>query len=254
MQKKLSKKNIVITGAAQGIGLELSDYFLNNNYNVINLDIKKSLNKDVSNIIFDLNKIEQIPNLVKKLYKKNKHIDVLINNARSGVKKKFLNETSENWDRSFNVNLKSHFFLTQELLKFKKKNKYLAVINISSVVSELISEESASYHLTKASLDMLTKYFAYNCAKLNSSIFSLKLGMILQKRYKKKFLEKKNASFRKKVLLYQNGSPYGTVSDISSAIKFLISEDSRFLNGNILNLTGGSTLGEQLTLLTKKNG
>ena len=254
MQKKLlDKKNVVITGASNGIGNYLANKFIKKNYNVINIDIQKSKDKNIDNFIFDLKNTKKLNFLVSQILHKYKKIDLLINNARSGLRKSFLQETNVNWENVIDVNLKAHFFLVQTFLKNKNKKDYLAIINISSVAADLVTLESGSYHLSKAALDMMTKYFAYNSVNLNVSIFSFRLGMIIQKRYFKKFNSKKNKVFRKNVKIYQNNGPIGTEEDIFSTIEILMNKELRFLTGNILNITGGSTLAEQLALLIRKN-
>jgi NAD(P)-dependent dehydrogenase (short-subunit alcohol dehydrogenase family) len=251
MQRESLNKTVIITGASNGIGYELAKYFIKKKFKVVNIDICKCKNNKIENVIFDLRKTNEIDNLLGRINKKFKKIDVLINNARSGFKEKFLHETLDNWNNTFDINLKAHFFLTQELIRNKLKKNFMSIINISSVASELVSKESASYHMSKASIDMMTKYFAYNSANLNVSVFSLKLGMILQKRFMTKFNHKNNNKFRRNVSLYQNGAPYGLEEDVISAVEFLMLKKSKFLTGSILNLAGGANLGEQLSLLTK---
>lgn len=251
MQRLSLNKTAIITGASNGIGYELAEHFIKKKFKVINIDICKSKNNKIEDVIFDLRKVNEIYNLVSHIFKKFKKIDVLINNARSGSRQKFLNETLDNWNNTFDINLRSHFFLAQELIRNKLQRNFMSIINISSVASELVTKEAASYHMSKASIDMMTKYFAYNSAKLNVSVFSLKLGMILQKRFMTKFYHKNNNKFRHNVFLYQNSAPHGSIEDVISAVEFLMLKKSKFLTGSILNLTGGANLGEQLSLLTK---
>ena len=255
MQKKFSKsKCVIITGGSSGIGFELLKIFLKKKYKVINIDKKKNEIKSpyLENIIFDLTKTVQIKKIVKKIFSKYKNFSILINNAKNGDRTDFLYESIDNWDKTFDVNLKGHFFLTQELIKSRPNTKErLAIINISSVASNYVSLNSPSYHFSKAGIDMMTKYLAHNLSGKNIFTYSIKLGMIIQKRHNNIFYSKNNKSFRKKVNIYHNAGRHGNEIDIFNLIGFLGSSKSDYLNGNLFNLTGGSNLTDHFYLLQK---
>lgn len=204
------------------------------------------------NIIFDLSKVRQTKKIVKKICSKYKNFSLLINNAKNGERVNFLDESVKNWDKTLDTNLKGHFFLTQELIKSRPNNRErLAIINISSVASSFVSLNSPSYHFSKAGIDMMTKYLAHNVSGKNIFTYSIKLGMIIQKRHNKIFYSKNNKSWRNKVNIYHNSGRHGNERDIFNLIDFLRLSKSDYLNGNLFNLTGGSDLTEHFYLLQK---
>jgi NAD(P)-dependent dehydrogenase (short-subunit alcohol dehydrogenase family) len=252
----LSKsKIIVITGGSSGIGYELALFFSEDNHRVIIIDLYKprKINNNIFFLKFNLKNFKNIQSVYSQIKNKFGEVDVLINNARGGVKKEFLHENYSNFENTFNIILSSHFFLSQFLIKNKKNKNYLTIINISSVASKMISSESAAYHLAKSGLEQMTKYFAYNSIKKKVKVFSLMPALIIQKRHYKKFFSGKNIKYRSIAKIYQNYGKFGEVKDIYSLTNFLIDDSSAFLNGNSFTLDGGSSLVEPFSLLLKKN-
>jgi NAD(P)-dependent dehydrogenase (short-subunit alcohol dehydrogenase family) len=174
MQSK--SKIIVITGGSSGIGYELAQYFSKDSHRVIIIDLykPKQIENNIFFLKFNLKNFKNLQSLYKKIKNNFGEVDVLINNARGGIKKEFLHEDYSNFKNTLNIILSSHFFLSQFLIKNKKDKNYLTIINISSVASKMISSESAAYHLAKSGLEQMTKYFAYNSIKKKVKVFMLK--------------------------------------------------------------------------------
>ena len=248
--------NILLTGGSSGIGKAIAKYFSKKNYNVIILDNKKASFKE-ENIFFikcDLTKIKNFNKIISNVNKKFKSIEVLINCARSGKRLDIHEENESNWDKTMSVNLKSTFFLSQEVAKIMINNKFGRIINISSVAAKFVTTESASYHASKAGVVSLTKLFAKKLGKYNINVNTIMPGFILQERYKKKFFSKRNKKFRDAIKGAIPSNHIGSSNDVAELIEFLISSNSKYINGEDLFLDGGSnsTSQDPIEILLRK--
>ena len=105
-------QNILITGAAEGLGLAISKSFANTKANLFLIDINydRLIENDISNannIKCDLSNINSVKNLINKFNVKKVHIDVLIHNAAVLVPKSFEETTAEYWNQMTNISLNS---------------------------------------------------------------------------------------------------------------------------------------------------
>ncbi len=181
----------------------------------------------------------------------NHQICCLINNARFKTRSKFLEESFKQWEKVISINLTSHFLITQEIIKRNKSNNKLTIINLSSVAANLITSEDCSYHASKSGLEQIGKFFSYNALKKNVNVYNIRLGLVIQKRHKKKFFNKKNNLYKAKAYHYQNSNEILKVENLSEFIYFLIEAKNNFLNGNTFTLDNGAILSEPFSLITK---
>lgn len=252
----MKNMNILLTGGSSGIGKALAEYFSKKNYNIIVLDNKKK-NFTQKNIFFikcDLKKVKNFPKIIQNINKKFKSIEVLINCARSGKRTSIHEENEVNWDTTMSVNLKSTFFLSQEVSKIMIGSKFGRIINISSVAAKFVTNESASYHASKAGIVSITKLFAKNLGKYNINVNTIMPGFILQDRYKQKFFSKGNKKFRNAIKNAIPSNHIGTSNDVAELIEFLISNKSKYINGEDFFLDGGSnsTSQDSIEILLRK--
>ena len=120
--EEFKDKKILVTGGAQGIGLAMVKSFAKIFSEVIFIDIEKNKGKKLQkyfqgnseNVYFyhcDLSNFKKSIKLFKKILKKHKNINFLINNAKSGSRNEILKESEKNWNKSIDVILKNSFFL-----------------------------------------------------------------------------------------------------------------------------------------------
>lgn len=164
-------KNVLITGAAKGIGKACVDYFLNNGDVVIALDIDKDaldslfgLDGRLHRIVCDVSKFEEVKLAIQKGIDAVGEIDILINNA--GIQRySSVTETSEEeWDLVLNVNLKSTFLCSKFAIPSMQKKGKGVVINVASVQAFITQERVAPYTTSKTALLGLTRSIAVDYA------------------------------------------------------------------------------------------
>lgn len=176
--------NILITGSNGSLGQQLTKDFMKKNHTVYTISRHKPLSHEKNHTNIDLSK----PNAVTKIKKQlNKiPIDVLINNAAYLCKKKYLEILESDIDKSFNVNFKVPFMLTQQLTENLKLSENPQVINIGSLSGQqgvTKYKELSIYGATKGALTILSetlneelienniKINCFNLPSFNSSMF-----------------------------------------------------------------------------------
>ena len=239
----LKNKNILITGAGKGIGEQLVQSAIKNGafvYAVIkdkrdNRKFKKNKNLKIYN-----GNVRNI-NLFKKIFKdseiEKKKINGLINNAGVRFRKKFLKIKSKELKDVFETNFFSIFSILQLTSEFWIKRKIQgSVINLASIVGQSGFEDLSVYAATKGAVISLTKSFSVEMAKYGIRANSISPGFT-----KTSFYEK----FKKKKKLYNwtlSRIPmkrWGTTDEISNLILFVISDKSKYLNGENISIDGG---------------
>ena len=141
-----SKKIILITGGSRGIGQGLVQRFISENTKVYltyrkqnkfikELQKKKSNRNEITLIKCDfLN--DSFIKKINKVIKKEKKIDLLINNVGDAIKRsKFIISEDSLWEKSIKLNLLNPIKLTKKLLPQLNKSKKSVIINISSIAS-----------------------------------------------------------------------------------------------------------------------
>ncbi|MDN3493525.1 SDR family oxidoreductase [Winogradskyella bathintestinalis] len=164
-------KNIVITGAAKGIGKACVNYFLNNGDNVIALDIDKTAlselsleNAQLSMFNCDVSNSKNVKETIQKAIESVGEIDVLINNAGIQRYSTITETTEEEWDLVMNVNLKSAFLCAKYTIPSMLKKGKGVVVNVSSVQAFITQQKVAPYTTSKTAMLGLTRSIAVDYA------------------------------------------------------------------------------------------
>ena len=196
-------QNILITGAADGLGLAISKAFANTKANLFLVDINyNKLTKNnilnSKNIECDLSNINSVSNLIKKFREENIHIDILIHNAAVLVPKSFENTTFEYWNEMTNISLNSGYLLSNYVWANMKKNKKGVIIFVSSRSGVEGFENESAYCASKHGLEGLMKSLSIEGAKIGIQVFTVTPGMFMktpmseqnyEEEYKKKWID-----------------------------------------------------------------
>ena len=194
--------NIIITGASRGIGFELVKTLAKHKQNHIVAISRngKALKELVAECLrlypdakvtpyeFDLNQFEFYPFIVQRLETFIHKCDILVNNAGKLVNKPFNKFTLSDFDDTFNVNIKSPFFLIQALLPLLNKGAH--VVNISSIGGVQGSKKFpglSAYSASKGALAIFTEALAEELAEQEINVNCLALGAVQTEMFAKAF-------------------------------------------------------------------
>ena len=237
-------KNILITGGSRGIGKCLVENLARDGYNVIlNYNKSEKQAKKIQNdlkeegIIIeifkaDVSKKEEVKALAQFALKKWKSIDVLINNAGIAKLQMFQDVTEEDWNEIIDINLKSAFYMSQEVIPSMIHKKAGCIINISSIWGQVGASCETVYSISKAGMDALTKSLAKELGPSNIRVNSIAPGVI-----DTEMNSHIDRTIKKEI---ENDTPLGKIGkpiDIYRCAKWLIEDE--FTTGQIISVNGG---------------
>tara|TARA_A200000113_G_scaffold53362_1_gene44230 strand:+ start:1141 stop:1812 length:672 start_codon:yes stop_codon:yes gene_type:complete len=183
-------KNAIITGTSSGLGFELVNKFIAENYNIISLSrstcsIKSSL---VEHCNFDITNPKSISELKKLIQSKYKTIDILINNAGMLINKPFVELSKKEFISVYDVN----FFGVIELIKgilpfFKSKSQIINISSIGGINGTNKFKGLSAYSSSKGALNILTEVLAEEFKETGPVINSLCLGSVQTKMLEQAF-------------------------------------------------------------------
>ncbi len=235
-------KRVLITGAANGNGKEISKAFGragsklflvdidNNNLEIVANTIEKECNSVVERAKVDLSN----PQEVDKFLAKNVNFDVVINNAGITKDNLLMRLSEQDFDDVINVNLKSVFNMTKAVQKTFLKQRKGSLIHMSSVVGVRGNAGQSNYSASKAGIIGFSKSIALELGSRNIRSNVIAPGFIeteMTKQLSQEIVEK----WRNGIPLKRGGIP----EDVANACVFLASDLSSYITGQVLNVDGG---------------
>ncbi|MEO6671302.1 MAG: 3-oxoacyl-[acyl-carrier-protein] reductase [Ferruginibacter sp.] len=247
--KLLEGKVAIVTGAARGIGEAIAIKFAEEGANVAFTYISDSsaeramaLEEKLKTLgvhakayktnAGDFAACEVFVNDVVSSYGK---IDICVNNAGISKDNLLLRMTPEQWDDVMQINLKSVFNMTKQVIRPMMKAKTGSIINMSSVIGEMGNAGQSSYAASKAGIIGFTKSIAKELGSRNIRSNAIAPG----------FVETDMTSYLKDsegAEKYKADIPLGrfaTTNDIANAALFLASDMGSYITGQVLSVCGG---------------
>ena len=246
----LKNKTAVVSGAGKGLGRACAIALAEAGANLVIISrTKKDLN-EVSKIIkkykskcrsyiCDITNYDQIKSIINK----QDRIDILINNAGNNIPEHFTKVKTKNMEYLVKINTIASFNLAQlctlKMIKYKHRKKIGgAIVNMSSQMGHVGGPIRSVYNMNKWGLEGLTKGMSLDLAKYNIRVNTVCPTFVVTP-MTKKFL--KNKKFKRETL---NNIPLGRfaeLSEISSAVVFLVSDAASMITGTSLLVDGGWT-------------
>ncbi len=235
-----------ITGATRGIGRAIALELANEGYNIaLNYrtenEALENLKKEISGIGVecypvqgDVSKAEDSERMTKEIIEHFEQIDVLVNNAGITKDKLIQRMKEEEFTDVINVNLVGTFNITKNVIKYMTKKRYGKIINISSVVGISGNAGQSNYAASKAGIIGFTKSIAKELASRNITANAVAPGFIqtdMTNVLKDEVKEAIEGTIPLKRL--------GTAEDVAKVVKFLASDDSNYITGQVINVDGG---------------
>ena len=235
-----------ITGATRGIGKQIAITLAKNGFDIA-LNYRKE-NEDLENtkkeierenvkcfaVQGDVSSFESAEEMINKIITEFGKIDVLVNNA--GITKDMLlmRMKKEDFENVIDVNLVGTFNITKNVIPFMMKQRSGRIINISSVVGISGNAGQSNYSASKAGIIGFTKSLAKEVGSRNILVNAVAPGFI-QTQMTDVLKDEVKEEIAKQIPLKR----MGTTQDVANVIKFLASEDSSYITGQVIQVDGG---------------
>ena len=256
MDLHLKGKKVFISGSTKGIGFETARLLLQEGATVIiNGRTKKSveaalssLNSDnVSGLVADFLEDSQVETLIDHI---PNDIDILVNNVGIFRGKEFKDETVDDWNDHFKVNLMSGVQLSKHFLPEMIKRNWGRIIFVSSECATLVPSDLLSYSVSKASINVFSSGLAKLTKGTNVTVNTIVPGSTLSEGSKKfleetakrenKTVEEVEKNFFKDVRGSSLLGRFAKVEEVASTIVYLCSAAASATNGASVRVDGGS--------------
>jgi len=243
---KFSGKNVLVTGAASGIGkqiaITLASYGLKVwiNYRSRSQDadaIKEEIEKNggqAAVIAFDVVDEAAFIEGIKTIISSDGELSYLVNNAGITNDKLAIRMKKDDFSSVLDVNLTSAFVGCREALKTMSKKRFGNVVNIASIVGETGNVGQVNYSASKGGLIAMTKSFAQEGSARGIRFNAVTPGFIATQMTDKLSDDVKD-TYTSKIPLKRFGDP----EDIAQSVAFLLSDSSAYITGEVLKVNGG---------------
>jgi len=239
-------KVALITGATRGIGKQIAITFAKEGYDIA-INYRKE-NEELENtkkeiesynvkclaVQGDVSSFEDCERFVKEIIEQYGKIDVLVNNA--GITKDMLlmRMKQEDFEQVIDVNLVGTFNVTKNVINHMMKARSGRIINISSVVGISGNAGQTNYSASKAGIIGFTKSLAKEVASRNILVNAVAPGFI-ETAMTDVLKDEIKDEIAKTIPLKRMGN----AQDVANVVKFLASEESSYITGQVINVDGG---------------
>ncbi len=246
---RLKNKVAVITGAANGIGLAISEAFAKEGAMVIAGDIdekKCSMEADrmgaggavVRAIRCDVGIMEDVGRLILAAIDEFRRIDILVNNAAVSIRGNIMEMPEADWDKLMNINLKSIYRTTKLTLPHMVKQRSGSVINIASTQAFRSWQDWTAYAGAKGAILSITNQLAGQFGECNVRFNSISPGAILTPMNEQRAKEEGPDYLAKSAAMHAV-KRMGTPHEVAMTAVFLASDEAGFITGEDIKVDGG---------------
>ena len=239
----LKNKTAIITGGAQGFGLDIAKKFLKFGANVRIWDIdekelikasKLENSKNLQYDVVDVTNYEMVSNIVKKISNETK-IDILINSAGiTGPTAELWNYEIDDWKKIIDINLNGTFICCKTIVPIMIKNNYGRIVNIASVSGKDGNANASAYSSSKAGVIGLTKSLGKELAK-----YKIAVNAVTPAGANTRLLSQMSKEHVQRMLSMVPRGRFLEVDELSSLVCWLSSEENSFSTAAIFDISGG---------------
>lgn len=245
----LTDRVVLISGGASGIGADLVRAFASNGARVCFLDVQdgpaEALVRELSGaggrtplyLHCDVTDVDALQASVEDVRAKLGPVAVLVNNAADDQRHPVDAVTAEYWDRSFDVNLRHHFFAAQAVHPHMKELGFGSIINFSSIAWRFGADQMVAYATAKGAVVALTRALARSFGSDNIRVNAVEPGAVITERQRQLWFRTQDAidqtvqrQLIRRVLLGE---------EIARTVLFLAADDSRMITKQSIAVDAG---------------
>lgn len=247
-----NKKLVLITGAANGIGLATARKLASTNHDLFILDKDEeplakavaeliALGAKTQSLVIDLSDSENImPSLDKALGEAK--VDKLVNNAGVGFARNVENTSFAEWDLTLDVNLKASFIMCKYFVPKMIAAGGGEIVNVASAASTIGLKNRVAYCASKAGVAGMTRAICADHAAEGIRINAIAPGTVDSTWIAKILADAPDpVATRKMMEARQLDGKMGSPEEVANGIAFLLGPEGRFMNGSLLAMDAGLT-------------
>ena len=242
-QFDLKNRTAIITGGAQGFGLDIAKRFLSSGAKVIIWDIdenelKKATieinNSNLSYNVVDVSSFKNVKETVDEITKLS-NIDILINNAGiTGSTSSLWDYDVDEWNKIVQVNLMGTFNCCKSIVPAMIKNDYGRIVNVASVAGKDGNANASAYSSAKAGSIALTKSLGKELAYKNIAV-----NAVTPAGAKTRILDQMSKEHVARMLSKVPRGRFLEIEEFTSLICWLSSEENSFSTAAVFDISGG---------------
>lgn len=251
----LTGKVAVVTGASSGLGADAALAYAEAGADVALLarrveklnEVKAGLEKTGRKILAvgcDVTKEDSVQAAVKTVLKEFGHIDILLNNAGVAVRGGVDSMSVEEWDRSFDTNVKGIFLVSKYVVPQMKERGYGKIVNIASVNAVIADKNDTfirhSYNASKSAVLGLTKGMACSYARYGITVNAIGPALF-ESEMTAGTLFKSEAFLQGYSAMNPAGRP-GNKGELNGTVLYLSSDASSYVQGQFIVVDGGGAI------------
>ena len=242
----MSKRVILITGAARGIGLAAAKRFMEEGWQVVGVDIDaKELQtagepwEHFDTIVGDVSDAVSVSEITSQISTTYGRLDALVNNAGVADFGPIAETDFSRWREVMATNLDGVFLISQAMLPLMKDTASAhgggAIVNIASISGLRASTLRVAYGTSKAAVIQLSQQQAVELGEHGIRVNAICPGPVRTKLAMAVHTQDIISAYHDAIPLNR----YGTEDEIANAIHFLCSDEASFITGQVLSVDGG---------------
>ena len=238
-----NNRTAIVTGGAQGFGLDIAKRFLKSGGKVIIWDIDHKMlekvekdlnNKNLSSNIVDVSKFEEVEKCVAEIIEKS-NIDILVNNAGiTGPTAPLWEYDINMWKKVVDINLMGTFNCCKAIVPNMIKNNYGRIVNVASVAGKDGNANASAYSTGKAGAIGLTKSLGKELADKNIAV-----NAVTPAGAKTRILDQMTKEHVQRMLSKVPRGRFLEVEEFTSLVCWLSSEENTFSTAAVFDISGG---------------
>ena len=244
----LDGKVALVTGAARGIGRAIAEELAREGADLALCDLQeewladtaaavRGLGRQAVALAVNVSDSQTVTATVGKVVEKFGKIDILVNNAGITKDGLLVRMSDEDWDAVLSVNLRGSFLFSRAVARPMMKQRSGCIVNIASIIGLIGNAGQCNYAASKAGVIALTKSSAKELASRNIRVNAVAPGFI-----ESKMTEVLSEEVRNKMLEAIPLKRFGTPADVAKAVRFLVGEESAYVTGQVINVSGGMVM------------
>lgn len=245
---RFSNKRVIVTGAAQGIGLACVRRLLDEGANILAADIRSWEDSTASQglergerLVYrqtDVTSRSEVEAMVAAAVEAFGGVDVLVSNVGAARKTPFLELSDKDLQEGLQVNLVSMILCGQAAARqMQAQGSGGAIINMSSVNAVMAMPGYTTYNVSKGGIEQLTRVMALELAPLGIRVNAVGPGTILTELARTAVLSDEAA--KRTILSRTPIGRFGEPEEVASVVAFLASEDAAYVMGETIFIDGG---------------